>query len=218
GCPIVSWSFDTCPSGWTPAGNGNDWACGKPTNGPGGDHTTGSGNAWATNLSSNSANCADSTLTSPVVDLSAHTGQQVRIQYWHWHDFRACNPGGLGGLCGAVCTLENSTYSGGIVEAFNGSSWQKVTPTTGYPGKNIECYYVSADGGTTCSPCALDGQKGFDGASGVWVPIELDVSTFTHAQFQLRFHFASSASDPFCYPPKAGWYIDDVRVAKLSCP
>ncbi len=217
GCAVKSYDFTGCGSDFTAAGNNTDWACGNPSSGPGSDHT-GSGNAaWGTGLNGNSKNCADSTLTSQEIDLSSYSGQTVRLQFWHWYSFRVCDPNGLIGLCGLPCALDPSTYSGGLVEVHDGTSWKKVTPTGGYSNTAIDCYYVNSDGGTTCSPCALDGQKGFAGASGGWLPVEIDVSSYTHSKFRLRFHFASYGSDP-CHPATPGWYIDDVRIAKMTCP
>lgn len=217
GCAVKSYDFTGCGTDFVAAGNSTDWACGNPSSGPGSDHT-GSGNAaWGTSLNGNSKNCADSTLTSQEIDLSSYSGQTVRLQFWHWYRFRACDPNGLAGLCGLPCALDPSTYSGGLVEVHDGSSWKKVTPTGGYSNTAIDCYYVNSDGGTTCSPCALDGQKGFAGTSGGWLPVEIDVSSYTHSKFRLRFHFASYSSDP-CHPATPGWYIDDVRIAKMTCP
>ena len=186
-----------------------------PSSGPGADHT-GGGQCWGTNLSGNSNNCADSTLTSPVIDLSGASGLALRLQLYQWYDFRACNAGNA--LCSLVCAFDKSTYSGGIVEVFDGSSWQKLNPTTGYGSTPVDCYSVSAEGGVTCQPCALDGVNGFSGATGGWVPVEFDISSYATASFQFRFHFASYDSEFLCHPAKAGWYVDDIRVAKLSCP
>ncbi len=218
GCAIKSYDFTSCPGEFKAAGKNTDWSCGNPSSGPGSDHT-GTGNAaWGTSLNGNSKNCSDSTLTSPEIDLSSYSGQTVRIQFWHWHSLRVCDPNGLPlGLCGLPCALDNSTYSGGLVEVHDGTSWKKVTPITGYSNAPIDCYYVNSDGGVTCSACDLDGKKGFAGATGGWTPVEVDVSSYTHSKFKLRFHFASYDSDP-CHPGTPGWYIDDVRVAKLTCP
>ena len=72
---------------------------------------------------------------------------------------------------------------------------------------------------TTCSPCAIDGQNGFAGTSaGGWEFVEMDISSYASASFQFRFHFASYGADPICHQAKPGWYVDDVSIAKLSCP
>ena len=152
-----------------------------------------------------------------MVDLSALAGKTVRLRFYHWFDFRSCNA--VNSLCGAICAIENTTYSGGIVEATsNGTTWQKVSPLGGYTGKAIKCASTLSDGGKVCGNCALDGVKGFDGASGGWLPVELDVSSFATKNFQFRFHFASYDTEFLCHPNKAGWYIDDVSLVKLQCP
>ncbi|MCC6665669.1 MAG: hypothetical protein IT375_18080 [Polyangiaceae bacterium] len=213
GCPIKTYDFADC-TGWTAAGTKSDWQCGAPSAGPpNGDHT-GGGKCWGTKLADNATNCQDSTLTSPVIDLSAASGKQPRLRFWHYYDFRACNPAGL---CGAICALDPSTYSGGIVEVTsNGSTWTKVAPTTG--GAKIECYSTDSDGGTTCTPCALDGQTGYAGKSPGWQLVEIDLSSYVSSTFQARFHFASYGLEFLCHPDKPGWYIDDVSIVKLTCP
>ena len=182
---------------------------------PNGDHT-GGGKCWGTKLTGNATNCQDSTLTSPVVNLSADSGKALRLRFWHYYDFRACVPGSL---CGFVCALEKSTYSGGVVEVTtNGSTWTKVAPSGGYNGPAIECYSTDSDGGTTCAPCALDGQSGFGGKAAGWELVEIDISSYATATFQARFHFASYGTEFLCHPDKPGWYVDDVSIVKLSCP
>ncbi|MFO0569580.1 MAG: hypothetical protein U0263_28280 [Polyangiaceae bacterium] len=120
--------------------------------------------------------------------------------------------------CATSCALDNSTYSGAIVEVFNGTAWVKATPSGGYPGPKIECYSTDPEAGSTCSPCALDGQTGFGGKSANWEQVEVDVSSYAVSNFQFRFHFASYGIEPLCHPGTPGWRVDDVSVVKLSCP
>ncbi len=210
---MASYDFATCPAGFTAAGTATSWQCGVPSGGPGGDHS-GDGRVWSTGLTGNSANCQDSTLTSPSLDLSAYAGFAVRLRFWHWHAFRACVGGGF--FCSLPCAIEQTTFSGGVVEAFDGAQWQRIAPQAGYPGRPIDCHYVDADGGQTCQPCSLDGVRGFDGASGAWVQVEMDVSSFTHSAFRFRYHFAAYATEPVCHPNTRGWFIDDVQIVKLG--
>lgn len=211
-CEIAKYTFDTCNDGWTNTGNA-DWACGNPTAGPGSDHTSGAGKAWSTSPSGNQGNCTDGALESPVIDLSSG-GANLRLRYWHWYDFRPCDSSVVPIICGVVC-LDQSAYAGGVVEVKNSSgSWVKVSPSS---GKKLECYYQDSDGGMTCSPCSIDNQTGYSGSSGGWVQQEIDISSYAHSQFQVRFHSASYAADP-CHPNKPGWTVDDVRIAPASCP
>lgn len=210
-CEIVKYDFDGCNDGWTNTGNA-DWACGNPSAGPGSDHTSGTGKAWSTSPTGNQGNCTDGSLESPVIDLSG-AGSNLRLRYWHWYDFRQCNGTFFG--CNIACVVDTDAYAGGVVEVKNaGGSWVKLTPSSG--GK-IECYYVDSDGGATCSPCALDGTRGYSGTSGGWVQQEVDISAYAHSAFQVRFHSASYASD-LCHPGTPGWTVDDVRIAPAGCP
>ncbi len=212
-CEIVKYNFDNCNDGWANSGNA-DWACGNPTSGPGSDHTSGAGKAWSTSPTGNQSNCTDGSIESPIIDLSS-AGGNLRLRYWHWYDFRPCDPNAFPLACNLACAVDQDAYAGGVVEVKNsGGSWVKVSPSG---GKKIECYYVDSDGGMTCSPCALDGVTGYAGSSGGWVQQEIDISGYAHSQFQVRFHSASYGSD-LCHPNRAGWTVDDVRIAPASCP
>lgn len=211
-CEIVKYDFDNCNDGWTNAGNA-DWACGNPTAGPGSDHTSGTGKAWSTSPGGNQGNCTDGWVQSPVIDLSS-AGSNLRLRYWHWYDFRPCDPAVIPLICNLAC-IDQSAYAGGVVEVkTSAGTWVKVSPSS---GKKLECYYQDSDGGMTCSPCSIDNQTGYAGSSGGWVQQEIDVSSYAHSQFQVRFHSASYAADP-CHPNKPGWTVDDVRIAPASCP
>ncbi len=213
GCAIKSFDFASCTGGFTHGGTNDDWSCGVPSSGPNGDHD-GGGQLWATNLSGKANTCEDSYLESPTIDLSAYAGQAIRLRFWHWHAFRACASG-----CGFICTLANSQESGGLIQVFDGAQWQTVTPTAGYNGKKLDCYSNDPDAGPTCSPCDIDGNKGFDtGTDGSWQYAEADISSYTVSGFKVRFVFASYASDFLCFPNSAGWYIDDVSIAPVGCP
>jgi len=185
--------------------------------GPGADHT-GGGSVWATNLAGNAKACEDSTLTSPVIDLSTVAGQAVQLRFWHWADFRGCTPGGL---CPAfVCNLDNSSYSGGVLEVkTTGNNWTTLTPTSGYGNgsQKISCSGTDA----ACTSCSLEGKAGFGGASPqkVWVQSTYDVSAYANATFEFRLRFASHDTGYSCYPNEAGWYIDDIEIGTQNvCP
>lgn len=210
GCVVQAYSFDTCPSGFTAGGVNSDWQCGTPPAnvGPGADHT-GGGSLWATKLSGNAKNCQDSTLASPVIDLSMVAGQMVVLRFWHWDEFRECT---------CLCT-DSSSYSGGVLEVkTNGTNWTILTPTTGYGNgtQKINCALSSA----TCSTCTIDEKLGF-GAAGpqkVWIQSEYDISAYANASFEFRLHYASHGGYG-CYPDRDGWYIDDIEIATMNvCP
>jgi hypothetical protein len=150
------------------------------------------------------------------LNLAAYNGQAIRLQFWHWHEFSVCNKSSA--LCTIPCALDSSTYSGGLVEIWNGTQWVKVSPSGGYTGDKIDCHSIDAEAGQTCQPCDLDGVKGFPGSSnGTWALVDIDISLYAINGFQVRFHFASYADEIVCHTPKRGWFIDDVKVVKLGC-
>ncbi|HWQ83863.1 MAG TPA: S8 family serine peptidase, partial [Anaerolineales bacterium] len=81
---VYSSDFETDNGGFTISGDDPSWEHGAPTSGPGAAHS--GANVWATNLSGNYNNNELSYITSPVIDLSAHTGLTPTISFWHWMD------------------------------------------------------------------------------------------------------------------------------------
>jgi hypothetical protein len=79
--------FETGDGGYTPEGY-TSWTWGAPTSGPRSAH---SGEyVWATNLSGDYWDNESGTLTSPDIDLSAHTGQTVIVAWWQWLQTEEC--------------------------------------------------------------------------------------------------------------------------------
>ncbi len=58
------------------------WAWGQPASGPGQAHSPTS--LWATKLDGDYSSNEDSYLVSPVIDLSAYTGQAIILNWWQW--------------------------------------------------------------------------------------------------------------------------------------
>ncbi len=58
------------------------WAWGQPASGPGQAHSPTS--LWATKLDGDYSSNGDSYLVSPVIDLSAYTGQAIILNWWQW--------------------------------------------------------------------------------------------------------------------------------------
>lgn len=209
-CDVVRYTFDGCDEGWTAGGRNSNWECGAPTTGPGSDHN-GQGNAWATGLDVVEPDCSDAWLESPEIDLSLAPAP-LYLVFWHWYDFRVCDPGRL--LCGIVCA-DPSVYSGGAVEVKDSAEvWSTASPDM---GKMLECEAMNDDGGALCQPCALQGKSVYRGSSAGWTQRAIDISAYRHPRFRARFRFGSNVPDD-CHPPGAGWYIDDVRVTPGSCP
>jgi hypothetical protein len=71
--------FELGGGGFSGAGVGSSWEHGSPTSGPGAAH---SGNAaWGTNLDGFYTASEDSTLVSPTIDLSSHTGKSFVLSW-----------------------------------------------------------------------------------------------------------------------------------------
>lgn len=196
----ASWSFASCPEGWSAASLGHDelpsvsWECGRPTSGPGSDHG-GGGNLFATRLAGNYSWFEWSALTSPVVDLSAVTGT-VTLTLWHWYDFEWCPS-----TCGAY-NPEPTALDGGNVEVWNGSSWVPITPEGGYPGtlRFFDSYYTHP----------MQGDSGYsaDGTERTWLQASFDLTPHLNAALRVRFVFGSDSG-----VSEDGWYIDDIVIA-----
>ena len=198
---IYTEDFSTCSGDFTAGGPYGDWQCGVPSggDGPSGDHTSGSGSLWGTNTSGKARECADGSLTSPVVDLSAYAGQTVYLRFWHWHAFIECT---------CFC-IGPTTTAGGIVEVNSGSGWTQIDPVGGYgpSGGTIDCEDDACTG-----TCAAEGRTGFTWSGGqrTWERVVYDVSAHASASSQLRFVYGSGG-DYLCTPRNGGWYVDDIE-------
>ena len=85
--PVAEFYFDGAAGEeeWTTGSTGsgaNSWAKGVPTSGPGAAYSN--PNVWATNLSGNYNASEVSFITSPVIDLSTHTGKAIVVEWMDW--------------------------------------------------------------------------------------------------------------------------------------
>lgn len=222
-CVIKSFDFNDCSSDFTTEGNKNLWECGKPAIGPNSDHS-GGGSLWGTRLKSKPEQCSDSFLNSPEMDLSVQNGRKVKLQVWHWEEFRVCDPNkGLFGACKLACeppfNVPVDSYSGGVLEVFTGSNWVVVPPEIGYGASSQELWVngstKDSDGGTKppCQESTLHGKTAFaaKGVNKQWILSTFDISKYMTSSFRFRFHFASAPSED-CFPNTAGWFVDDIKI------
>ena len=109
---VFSTDFDTDNGGFTVSGT-TTWAWGAPTSGPGAPYSV--PNVWATNLTGNYNNSESGWITSPVIDLSAHTGLAPTISFWHWND------------------IESTSFDWGVLEVSKdgGTTWTDVSGKIG---------------------------------------------------------------------------------------
>jgi hypothetical protein len=201
GTVFASWSFASCPEGWSAASLGHEelpsvsWECGRPSSGPGSDHGGGTGNLFATRLAGTYSWFEWSALTSPALDLSAATGS-VTLTFWHWYEFEWCVS-----TCGAY-NPDPSALDGGNVEVWNGSAWVPITPVGGYPGtlRFFDSYYTHP----------MQGDPGYnaEGTERTWLQASFDLTPHLNAALRVRFLFGSDSG-----VSEDGWYIDDIVIA-----
>ncbi len=131
------------------------------------------------------ANLADGALVTAPIEIATVT----ELGFWHWIDAEVSSA--HAGKC----------YDGGLVEvSYNGSTWEVITPDSGYP------YTIRAGG--TPGPFPEDTPV-FSGQSG-WVSETFSLETIPGtARFRFRFGSDGSAGGE-------GWYIDDVCVSSWS--
>lgn len=104
--PVVVWSFDDGPNGFTPSGDSGQWEWGLPTTGPGGPTSV-----WATRLGADYFNDASDQLLVPLPDISGVADPVLTIRHWH--------------------RIQAGDY--GSLEVNDGAGWVKVDPIFGYP-------------------------------------------------------------------------------------
>lgn len=184
--------FEFGAAGWVVAGAAASWELGAPGwyNGPVGAFS--GARAWATNLDGphNPGECA--TLTSPSIHLppyGAHVGTNqvdaARVFFHHWVEMEMA-------------------YDAGVVQVSTdgGQTWRtrEAPYQTNVLGAARACV---APGASESTP--LVGWTGWYDEE--WVPGAVDLTSHLGQRIQLRFLFASDATNE-----RAGWAVDDVRV------
>jgi len=209
---VVNYSFNTDAQGWThqkidsatASWPYDMWEQGAATSGPGSCYE-GAG-CFGFNLDGNYINCQRAQLISPAIDLSAYTGQSLKLEFMHWYDFWAS---------------PTSYYDGGFVEfsGNGGTNWSQISGFT-YPG----IVKIKKEGGLFDPSCDsatfyATNKPGFVQTNSGWTKAEIDIpAEMLTANFKIRFVFSSgiqkntTSQDPatYSYP---GWYVDDVIVA-----
>ena len=113
-------NFEGNNGGFTVSGT-SSFAWGAPTSGPGAAHS--GNNVWATNLSGPYNVNENGYLTSPLIDLSAYTGQGFIFSWWQWlqseanYDYASIEVSNNGGaswttVYGPVSGSINTTWTG----------------------------------------------------------------------------------------------------------
>ncbi len=130
----------------------------------------------------------DAVLVTPTINLSGH----AELHFWHWIE-------------GEVSSYyPDSAYDAGIIEIYNGSTWEQLTPAGGY-NKVTRC---TAGGGNPYTGPFACATPCFSGNIS-WSEVVCDLGAYS-GDVQIRFHFGSDDGGG-----AEGWYIDDVRVILL---
>ncbi len=79
---VFASNFEANKGGFAAGGTNSTWAWGAPTSGPGAAHS--GSNVWATNLGGDYNDEENSYIVSSPIDLSAHTGKSVLVDWWQW--------------------------------------------------------------------------------------------------------------------------------------
>jgi hypothetical protein len=216
---VLGYDFESGASGWThavmdgasaPGWPLDEWQVGAATSGPGSCH--GGSSCWGTRLDANYTSCERAALTSPPIDLSMCAGQDVKLQFWSWHDF----------WTGTVSGKSGTWFDGGIVEiSTDGTTWSPVTPSPAYDGTIAINPNISSNQCVSPNSFHVHNQPGFVGAAASWqqitvpLPASMVVSTF-HVRFAYGsgVSFANSDAEVDRQHTRPGWYVDDISFAK----
>ena len=213
----LGFDFEGGAAGWThavmdgasaPGWPLDEWAVGTATSGPGSCH--GGTGCWATRLDANYTSCERAALQSPPIDLSACSGETVRLAFFSWHDF----------WTGTVSS--HTWFDGGVVEVSgDGTSWSAVTPSPAYPGTIAINPSIGSAQCVNPNGFHVHNQPGLVGTGGSWqqITIALPASVVT-STFRVRFAYGSGVSFQSTDPEvdrthtRPGWYLDDVTFSK----
>ncbi|KQC05236.1 MAG: hypothetical protein APR54_00035 [Candidatus Cloacimonas sp. SDB] len=169
-------NFEADAGGYIHAGNNDCWEYGTPTSGPA---VAFSGeNCWATVLDGNYTYTGQGFLYSPYIDLT--TAVEPILNYYHWYNF------------------ENN-YDGVNVKVSTdyGTTWQLITPTSGYTHTSV--YYL--DDVNLNEP----GWSG-DGSALGWHKVSFDLTAYIGNVVWIKWTFGADSV------VRPGYYMDDVKV------
>ncbi len=162
---ILAEDFEASDGGYIVAGDNASWEWGEPTYGPGAAHS--GSNVWATNLISGTYNdYENSTLASPVIDLSSQAGKFIVLDWWQWlqteggydnADLQVSNDGGatwstIYGPASGDVDLDWNNHSVQLDPSYAVSNFQVRFHLTSDPAVDFPGWYVD-DVGISAGEC-----------------------------------------------------------------
>ena len=182
--------FESGDGGWVADNNSNgSWALGSPAGAIINSAASGS-NAWVTNLTGNYNSNEDSSVTSPVFDLSSLSSPSIEMSIWYDIEFS---------WDGAV--LQSSIDSGAswqnVGAAGDPNNWYTDNTINGNPGGQQEGWSGTGTAGTNAWVTARHALDGLAGEANVI--------------FRIAFGSDGSVTDE-------GFGFDDVSIFEVSCP
>ncbi|MDF2698437.1 MAG: hypothetical protein K0S65_6821 [Labilithrix sp.] len=203
----AKWDFEANDQGWTHVVSDNaegtvqwpfdPWTRGTSTTMPCPD-----GKCWGSELAQNYAQCQRGELISPQIDLSACSGEKVKLVFRHAYAFWMNGP---------------TWFDGGIVELSkdDGATWQ--VPSATYPGTLKIRSSLGLNACVLPDQFHVDAKTGFTGAQTAPSAFEIEVPAgYLTTKLRVRFSQASgisSGSGEGRNGTAAGWRIDDVHFA-----
>jgi len=178
-------------------GYNDDWEWGIPdyTEGPNSSHSEVL--CWGTNLAGDHSTYGDMVLDSGEINLSEINSNisdySLRLEFYHWYDFYYYRNGG------------NVKIS-----CDGGETWEIIRPDGNYPEDHIYAGNKGIPGEPAYSNTYASGDPtGGVGTEG-WERAVFDLSDYKNEIITLRWHCGTYTSASY---NRAGWYIDDVKIA-----
>ena len=168
---LYAQDFEADDGGLLVGGLNPSWEWGAPTRGPGAAHSGLS--AWATNLDGDYNDNESSTLTWPVLDLSAAAGQPILVEWWAWvetelnYDFTRVEFSSDGGMnwltyytfSGPIASYGWAKFGAFLDPSFATANFQMrftldTDETVSYPGVYVDDLRITiATGAPPTAPC-----------------------------------------------------------------
>ncbi len=206
---LAQYTFDTGAQGWTHGisdGQTGTWPYDPWTLGTAATGTPAcpSGSCFGAELTENYAECQRGYLESPVIDVSACSGQDLQLTFQHEYVFFD----------------DGENFDGGVifVSADGGANWHTVDTVNTFPGTiSIRTQF----GSYTCEAGMfdVDGKAGYTGTSGGNVSAQLTIPA-TLVSNQLRIKFSMGTGADIGYRDAgasreyelSGWRVDNVAL------